>query len=169
MKGGKTAISKSSVSCIAAAIFFLIFSIPAFASKDTKDRLYENNGRADICRAVEVTIEQGINDREVVSTAIELGNKPCLVVKCAIDGGGNLKEIISGALEAGTTSDVVSRCAVDAGVNSVAVAASLQRAGVSLSFFETEHQASDPPENTLAPFDPIPKPNPDPPISPSTF
>jgi hypothetical protein len=169
MKSGERTVKKRYIGIIIAVSSFLLVSMPVFASQAVKDKLYGNNGQRNICGAVKTTIEQGMNNRDVVRTAIELGNSPCLVVKCAIYGGGDLKQIISGAMEAGATSDVVSRCAIDAGANSREVSASLLQAGISLCYFEPEGLPYTPPGDNPAPLDPIPKPNPDPPISPSTF
>jgi hypothetical protein len=148
---------------------FLLVSVAVFASQDAKDKLYENDGQRHICSAVKTTIQEGMSSLDVVRTAIELGNSPCLMVKCAIYGGGDLKQIISGAMQAGATSDVVSRCAIDAGADSREVSASLMQAGVSLCYFEPEGLPYTPPADNPAPFEPIPKPNPDPPISQSSF
>lgn len=147
--------------------FFLIFSFPVFASPGAKDKLYENDGERHICSAVRTTIEEGMSSLDVVRTAIELGNSPCLMVKCAIYGGGDLKQIIMGAMQAGAESDVVSKCAIDAGADSGEVSASLLRTGMSLCYFEPGGLPYTPPDEP--PHFDIPKPDPDPPISPSTF
>lgn len=148
---------------------FLVVSIPVLASQDAKDKLYENDGQRHICSAVKNTIEEGMSSLDVVRTAIELGNSPCLIVKCAIYGGGDLKQIIEGAIQAGATSDVVSRCAIDAGADSREVSAALKQTGLSLCYFEPEGLPYTPPGDNPPPFQPVPTPNPNPPISPSTF
>lgn len=169
MKPGTGSSNKTFPVFAAAVLCLLLFSLPALASEAMKDKLYENNGQNNICSAVKSTINEGMNTRDVVRTAIELGNSPCLVVKCAVYAGGDLKQIISGAIESGATSDVVSRCAIDAGANAGEVSASLMGAGVSLCYFEPEGLPYTPPGDNPTPFDPIPKPNPDPPISQSGF
>lgn len=155
-----------------AALALLLFvSAPVFASQNqaVRNKLYENNGRKDICTAVQATIGQGIGADAVVRTAIQLGNSPCLVVKCAIYGGGNLKKIIAGAMQAGAPSDVVSKCAIDAGAESAEVGAFLLQSNVSLCYFEPGGLPYTPAEGTSVSFDSFPKSNPNPPISPATF
>jgi len=169
MKPGPGSVKRLSILFIVSVSSMLLLSLPVFASQAAKDKLYENDGQKNICSAVKTTIGEGMNDRDVVRTAIELGNSPCLVVKCAISGGGDIRQIISGAMEAGATSDVVSRCAIDAGANSGEVSAGLLRAGVSLCYFEPEGLPYTPPADAPAPFESIREPNADPPISPSTF
>lgn len=153
----------------AALALVLCLSVPAFASQAARSKLYANNGRTNICTAVEATIGQGMDAKDVVRTAIQLGNSPCLVVKCAIFGGGDLKKIITGAVEAGATSDVVSKCSIDAGANATEVSASLLQAGISLCYFEPEGHPYTAPMEPSAPMDVLPKPDPNPPISPSSF
>ena len=90
----------------------------------------QNSTGKDICNAVQKTIQEGANAKEIVQTGIKLGHNACLVVKCAIYGGGDLKEIITGAIEAGAPADVISRCALDAGADAGQVARDILLAGM---------------------------------------
>ena len=171
MKSGIRSVGGRAFLSIAVPALLLFVSAPVFASQSqaVRNKLYENNGRKDICTAVQATIGQGIGADDVVRTAIQLGNSPCLVVKCAIYGGGDLKKIISGAMQAGASSDIVSKCAIDAGANSAEVGACLLQSNVSLCYFEPGGLPYTPAGGTSVSFDSFPKSDPNPPISPSTF
>ena len=160
---------RHTLACFGALALVFCLSIPALASQAARDKLYVNNGRTNICTAIEATIGQGMSAEDVVKTAIQLGNGPCLVVKCAIYGGGDLKKIITGAVEAGAPSDVVSKCAIDTGANAALVSASLLQAGISLCYFEPEGHPYSAPLTSTTPMDVLPNPNPNPPISPASF
>ncbi len=105
-----------------------------------KNILSINKGKeAEICYAIQKTIKDGFNTKDVVKTGIKLGHRACLVVKCAIEGGGNIKEVITGAIEAGATPDVVARCAVDAGADPKEVGGFIMLAGLpDVCYFEPQ-------------------------------
>jgi hypothetical protein len=118
------------------AFFFFLLSQHAFAEVSVADALAKNNvDGKNICSSIQKSIQQEINAKDVVKTAIKLGHSACLVVKCAIAGGGKLADVIPGAIEAGATPDVISRCAIDAGAEASGVAEILSTCSLGPCYF----------------------------------
>ena len=97
------------------------------SSQTFKDMLSGNAGNGSVCSSVKQAVGEGMNAKDVVKVAVELGHNACLVIKCAVMSGGNLEDVINGATDAGVTSDVVARCCIDAGAGTGEVAKSLAR------------------------------------------
>jgi hypothetical protein len=94
---------------------------------------------AEVCNAIQKTIQSGFKTKDVVKTGIQLGHRACLVIKCAIEGGGDLKEIVTGAIEAGASPDIVARCCVDAGADPKQVGGFIMIAGLpDVCYFEPQ-------------------------------
>ncbi len=117
-----------SLSAFILSFFLISVNNLAFAEDTLKDILAKRYQlEKDVCKVIEVTINEGLNIRDVTRISIQLGHDVCLVIKCAIEAGGSLEQIINGAMEAGATSDVCSRCAIDAGADAIELAKIFER------------------------------------------
>jgi hypothetical protein len=132
--------------------------VASSTSETLKDILADGADEASLCSSVKRAMGKGLNTKDIVRVAVEMGHNACLVIKCGVMAGGNPEDVINGVTDAGITSDVVARCCVDAGVRAGEVATDLARVCYGLGYSE--------PAQTLTMPD-IPA---DPPvISPHTF
>lgn len=152
-------MDKRSATHLAFISFFVFLLSPLVAAGATssslssqalKDMLSGNGARENMCSSVKQAMGEGFNVRNVVRTAIELGNNSCAVIRCAILAGGNLEDIMKGAVDAGAPSDVVSRCCIEAGADPKEVAKNLGL-GYSQETVAGPSRANPPPANTISP------------------
>jgi hypothetical protein len=94
----------------------LIFSTHSSA-KTTQEILSEKYAmQNDIAFAIKSAINEGLDARAIVRTAIKMKHKACDVIHAALEAGANSEQVISGALESGLSPDVVARCGMEAEV-----------------------------------------------------
>jgi hypothetical protein len=110
------------------AMMLIVNQASAAPLKDVMSQRYEKE--KDIGPVVVSCIKEGMNTREVVKTAIDMGHSACYVVKSSLGGGGGLEETIFGAIDAGATTDVCSRCAIEGGAYPQDVAKVLEQQGL---------------------------------------
>jgi hypothetical protein len=142
----------------AAAAVLLFFASAVQAAEPAGNLPALRQAKANnICTAVKKTIDDGVDSKIVVRTAIVLGHNACQVVRCAIEGGGDLEQIVAGTVAAGISSEVIARCAVDAGAQAAEVAGilSLPQMQLNLCYFRPEGGPLPVADLTLPAADPL--------------